>query len=451
MGYLKQKVELYKQQGTEFSSSADLSTVDAFDIKIDHSTQDAKDSFEFKILNSNNKFFDSQRIFEVGDRIKIYIWRNAQTETDPTDLVMDGLITEPPMKISSNGRMLTIKGFSRTDLMFASLVFLNRQDLTLPQIIKLIIDEVNSDNLLQAGSAKKINYVYNGVDQDGNATTDDDTISDTNSSSVTFTEIIQVREIYRKAIELIKKYSSPEYTNDGNYVYYLDPENKFHWGPRNTTVTSTQMTEGDDIEDIEIKISKEDIITAVVVNVGMSPSNRGNTAVAINPSGVTKHGARWKFISKLQNLSESIMTFEEQNNQASFDINKDRFPTSYPYTTHFKSSADFPTNPVLNLPSATAGSTITVDSDDEYDAVIRREAEYIGEQFGNALLEVYANPKFEVTASQPFNKNFGLSNFIPHTISSYNFDEKNLRLGRRVFSVMSTDYVSTEDVEEAGS
>ena len=459
MAYLKQEVLLYKQSGTDFSDTPTTIT-DAYNIKLDMGKADRKDVFKFNIRNPHDKYSTGQRKFEEGDNVKIRMWKNAATyalATSNNRLLFDGIITEPNLKVDTKGHILEMKGSSRTELMFGSLVFVSLQGddaVTLPGVIKHIIDEVNGDNLLGTGSAKKIKYIYLSVDQDGNATTDDDTISNVKSDGTAYTSKVQLREIYRKGIEILKKYSSSEWTADGNYEYYLDQDNYFHWKPKIVTLSDgDSLNEGVNARQISIKVSKADIITGVIINVGMSPSNRGNTIPVINPVAVTQHGAKWKFISRFQNLSETIMSFEEVTNNSSFNTNQDRFPISYGgagYTTAFVSSATFAANSTINLPAATKGSPITVSSDSEYDAVIRREAEFIGQRFGQALLDTWSNPRFEAKVNMPLTNEYTTADLIPHTVESFNFDNKNLRLSFTNHMIWGTESDSLEDETDAG-
>ena len=452
MAYLKQEVLLFKQEANTFATDSTTIT-EAYNIQLETGKSDKKDVFKFKINNPHNKYSTGERKFEVGDNVKIRFWKNASTydtATDTNKTSFDGIITEPPLNISDKGHVLTIKGYSRVDLMFSSLIFVKKDNLTIPQIIKKIIDEVNSDNLIGSGSNKLIKYVYNGLDQDGNAASPN-TITNVDSTGTTFTDIVQIREIYRKGIELIKKYSSPEFTGDGSYEYYLDENNQFHWTFKSiSTTTGSSLTEGTNPQDIDIKISKDDIVNALIINVGMSPSNRGNTIPLLDPSSITKNGAKWKFISKLQNLSETIMSLEETANPDSFDTNQDRFPTVYPYTTNFKSSATFPTSSVLNLPSATKDASIVVNNYKEYDAVIRREAEYQGQIIGQKLLDLWSNPRFQAEVQVKQSSAYTITDLIPHNIPSYNFAEKNLRLQFLNHTIWVTELKSLEDEEDAG-
>jgi len=464
MAYYKQTVLLNKQLGTGYSSSP-ITLSNSYNIQVETGKADKKDVFKFNIVNANNKYFNGENSIEVGDQVRVYFYKNKSTYTSD-DIQIDGTVTEVPFKANSKGRILTVKGYSRIDMMFQALVFVNinndttsdqSKTYTLPEAIANIVGKVNdANNLTAEEDSKKIKFVYYDtdvgkyLDHNGDERTADEvTISRVNSEGTAFSEAVTVREIYRKAIELIKKYSSDEYTNDGAYEYKLSSDNYFYWGPKNETVNTTTLTEGTQPTEIDIKKSKDDIVNTLIINVGKSPSNRGNTVFVTDSSSLTKHGARWRYISKYQNLTEGLMTNEESANRDSFDVNVDRFPSAYPYTTYFKSSADFDASPINNSPAATKGSSITVANDAEYDAVLRREAEEQGRKWGIGLLKLWANPRYEADVVVSNTDNFTTTELIAHTIKSYNFDQKNLRLNFINNSIWKSELKSLEDEEDA--
>jgi len=383
------------------------------------------------------------------------MWKNKASYTT-SDLLIDGVIETVPYKITSKGRILTVKGYSRLELLFNSLIYVNKNidstsPVTLPEVITHIINEVNDTNNITAGSSKQIRYVYNGLDQDGIAASPD-TIVKANSNSVAFTANFNVREIYKRAIELIKKYSGSEFTEDGNYMYWLDSERRFHWTYKTRTpgdglIGDTESTAT--MKDINIKYSKDDLITALILNVGVSPSRTGNTTYAINPESITRYGAKWKYISETQSISETIMQQEEGENSDSFDLNVDRFPSTYPYTTHFTPTDGYSANSAIDLPEATAGLPITVTKDEEYNAVIRKEAEWYGAKWGQRLLNLLANPRLLVESSVSLDTSLSSGDFIPISVPSYNIDNKNMRVTNGQFNFWKTQVGTLEDEEDA--
>ena len=459
MAYFKQTVLLYKQQDDGFAATP-YTISDAYDINVERVLSDRKDTFQFKILNSNNKYFSGSKRFEIGDNIKIYVWANAANYTDPTHLLIDGIITEPPMSITDKGKVLTIKGFSKIDIVFNTLIFMKRDNLTLPLTIKQILDEVNGSSFLRDNSPKKVRYTYLGSDGDtiyneegvvvGTLSGGDSpTIAYADSAGSAFSESINTKEIYRRGSELLRKYSATTYTKDGDYYIWLDVENYFHWQPRLIT-TSTGLVEGTDPQEITVSISKDGIINALIINVGNSPSNKGNTTYAVNPASITQHGAKWKYIPNFRGTGEELMTMEEKTNPASFG-KTDRFPTptSYPYTTtnleFSNGSGDDST-----VADHESGTPVICANDDDYESAIRLESEYVGEQRGQDILSFSANPRWTSEMTLPHTLEYGVTSFIPHTITSYNFVEKNLRCGKLMFGFWTTKLTSEEDVEDAG-
>jgi len=91
MGYFRQIVLLYKKQDDGTFSDTAIEISDAYNFNISTGLADKMDVFSFNLVNSNNRYFSGTSTFEVGDNVKIYMWKNkANYDTD--DLIIDGII-----------------------------------------------------------------------------------------------------------------------------------------------------------------------------------------------------------------------------------------------------------------------------------------------------------------------------------------------------------------------
>jgi len=442
MAYRKQIILLYKQQGDDFSTTP-ITLEDGYDIQVEQNLADKKDVVKFKLMNSNNKYFNSESRIAVGDNIKVYFWENSASYSD-LDLSIDAIISDPPLTVDTKGKIISVTAYSKIGMIFTSLIFIKQDDLTAPNIIVQILKSSNSTNLLGSSSSRKIKFTYVGADGDtiydeedvavGSVIGGDSpSIAYQNGDDVTFTDTFSIREIYRPASWLLKNYSGEDFTNDGAYIMYLDSSNTFYWKPPSRSVTGA-ITEGTNMESGKIKISTDDIINAAILNIGNSPSGRGNTTYVVNPVSLTKHGAKWRYVTQFRGLSEEIMAMEELTNPASFNQG-DKFPTSYPYTT---------------LKMRSEGNVAVVCANDgAYEDIIRDEAKYIGKYMGAKLLALWANPRLEVSAEiRQDLTSYQVGDFIPFTIPSYNLTE-NLRVKKIVHDIWGTNIVGIQDVEDA--
>jgi len=442
MAYRKQEVLLYKQQGDDFSTTP-ITLTDCYDIQVEQNLADKKDVLKFKLMNANNKYFNSDNGISVGDNVKVYLWENSATYSD-LDLAIDAIISDPPISIDTKGKIISVTAYSKIGMIFTSLIFIKQDDLTTPNIIVQILKSSNQTSLLGSSSSRKIRYTYVGSDGDTIYNEEDvavGSIADDDLPSIayqtgdgdTFTKETSVREIYRPASWLLKNYSGDDYTNDGAYIMYLDSSNTFYWKPPARSVTGA-ITEGTNMESATVKISSDDVINAAIINIGNSPSGRGNTTYVVNPVSLTKHGAKWRYITQLRGISEELMTMEEIASPALFNKG-DKFPTSYPYTTQKMRYKD--------------NATVSCANDAAYEDVIREEANYVGKYMGAKLLALWANPRIEISADiRQDLTSYQVGDFIPFTVPSYNVTE-NLRVKKIVHDIWGTNVVGIQDVEDA--
>lgn len=445
MATFYQRVDLFRrnEDGT-FPSTATLQIYDAYNFSLLNGTDNTKDSFTFNLINSNNRYFSGESKIKIGDQIKVFMWKDSASPTEPDDIVFDGIIVRPDQTISTNGKILTIKGISRMDYVFKTIVALNLISKPLPEIITEILKTV-----LQYQTQGNTGFGFKFVWQDneyspdfpnGTPTSRANTITNVKSDGSSFSETYSLSARWDQAITLLKQYSDNSFTVDNGlpYIFWMDNENYIHWTFRDrSTVQSLALEEGTNLTNIKCKW-RQDVVNALILNCGIDPNNNGITTYAADFVSITRNGAKWKFISNTSNIGENLMNDDRVNNPGSFDDDT-WYPSAYPYTTFWEASVNRSATPVM-----TKGSTVTVTSNTEYKNAIRTEATALGKAKGKEILALEKDARFQIAAEVPLNNNVLITGLYSHNIPSYNFNN-NLRVVELSRSFWNYEPDSEED------
>ena len=394
MVYYYSKLELYKRAGDkegDWETTASTYT-NFFGKNIKKSMGTKKDTFKFNLLNNYNKFTTSGLTFEKGDRVKIYQAKNTTTIT-PSDLLIDGVIKSVRSENSTN-KVLTIEGASRTEQFLEALTFVtDSSELTPPEILEKALSFHNNNNK---------NFIITW--SSSNPTTKSD-----GSAFPTYF----VEKFYSPMNLLYEKYSSNEYTKDGNYYYYINDDNELIW--RKKTKDSPTTLEESSCESIKVIDNNDQVINSLIIFCGRSPYGKPIRTYKFDYSSRAKNGAKWKYITKTNTLASDLMKAEKEANPSSFDDSGDRFPNSYPYTTKWG---------------------VTCNSDDDYEKAIIDEATRKGKEEGLAYLQGINQSRLKITVQLPFTNVYTLSTNVACNFPSYDLNGEILR----VTDIQYTDY-----------
>jgi hypothetical protein len=141
------------------------------------------------------------------------------------------------------------------------------------------------------------------------------------------------------AFDVIHDLSRTEYTGDiVEYYSYIKPigekRYKLIWEPKTQTIDKN-LVEGTDFDFIEFNNDKAEIVSAAIIVCGRDANNH---AIRQMVYGDFKQGSRTKrFTSSITN---DLFLYETSNNPADFDLNVDKFPQGFPYTTATEVSQD---------------------------------------------------------------------------------------------------------------
>lgn len=422
MGTLKWQVELYKKGEAkvvgDWTGGVDLITT-AYGIQATIGLAEKKDTFQFNIINNNKKFSNK---FDIGDNVKIYSIRNGITTS-----VIDGIINEPPQTVDDGGRILLIKGTSRTEYLLSAIMYQPIKGPLKPnEIVGKVIDQVNSLNALGKTGLQITKGKIVSSKSDGSAFNPVTTIDIRNLS----------------ANQVLKRYSSDQYTKDKSYIYWIDFNNVFNWTYRTSTINasitegSVATIEGSKIGPTQIKTNFPlDVINSVIISMGKTPRGRSIRVPDWDFVSVHKHGLRRKMITDFNNRGEELMKAEEEANSSNFDTKKNRFPLSYNTTDGIN-----PSNGYITKWGATATD------DESYEDAFQIKLKDEGKVHAKEVLGLFSKPRLKVQIEMPRNGGFNIGDFISVTSASNNLTSKNLRLTELTFSDSNTNLVLEEDI-----
>jgi len=423
MSYVKGEIRVYKKTGEQVWSSS-YTTYNVSSQDVTKSIEVDKDSFRFELPNVNGEHDDS---FAVNDRVEVYFWRNAESATS-NDLVIDGLIETIKYQINASQRRIVIKGNNRAKELLNSLVFIDEEETTVDQIIQDIVDYVNNNN--QAGSSSNQHFIDTNIQ----ATQSDGSAFPTKNFS----------SPYKRAYDLIEQFSGDEYTEDGQYLFYIDKNNVLQWLSKPSTVNATAIQEGVNCRNIDIDRGVFEVINAVIADVGRDPYEHGNHILQINPTSIIADGAKWKFLD-YSSISEDLVNAEVKANPGSFDKTggsedspTSNFPNGYNYTMQFNEIDE----------GQDTGSKWVVSSDSEYNNAIRVRAKYDGRKKAAEFLKNRGSVRWKGKIELNGTTDYTRGEFIDFTSTSIGLTNFQLRVKNITHRLSKNGWITTLDVIE---
>lgn len=414
MSYIISKLELYKRLDSgEGSWSDDAQVIDQFFGKIIRKASgNKKDTFKFNILNSYNKLYSSGAVFEKGDRIKIY--QSANKETFGTeDMLIDGVITSIKND-NSTTKILTLNGFSRTEQFLEGVTFVTN---SIEQSPATILQEA-----LNFHNRNNKNFTITWADGTGTAPANPSTKEDLSAFPTYLVE-----DFYKPMFQLFEKYSSNQYTEDGQYYYYVNDDNELVWDKKKSTSDGT-LTE-DECEVVNINDNSDTVINSIVINCGRAPDGSPVRAYYYDHSSRAKNGAKWKYMTMQNNTVNDLINAEKTENGIGFDVAKYNYPqgSEYPFTTRWG---------------------VTVSSDSDWNTAIKTKAKDEGLKYGKSYADGINQSRLSVTAQLQFTTNYSLMQVLSCTFPSHGVTGKNLRITDIQYTDYNTILTLLEDIEE---
>lgn len=422
------KIELRRYAKTADQTWSDsYSTFTITNLSASESIETNKDGFRLTMNNPNSVM---SSFFGYDDRIQIYAYTGASATAN--DLLFDGLISEVRWELESGGRRMSVIGFNLTQELLGSLVSVREmsESFNASDIIEQVLNTVNNNNAATVGDERYIEF-------------DNSSVAQTKEDSSAFPNKTFVMT-YKPAYDVIRQFSDDEYTEDGQYIFYFDKNNKFYWRKKTAlTYDGLDLDEGVNIESLSIERGKFDVFNSLIVNTGKDAYGNGNHVLQINTVSILELGAKWKYLDR-STISERIFDAERTANPASFNTDAqgnftdDLFPISYNYDMEFQWDSDGDGIPDTN----------TVTSDAEFNQAIRQEAKRKGREEAISFLTLHGDAIYRGSIQINGSLSYTLGKVVKVTSASVGLTDKNLRIDDISHSFSKRGWKTTINVQE---
>lgn len=427
----KCEIRVYKKLNEEnWSDEYTSYTISSLDLA--ENIEVSRDMFKFSFFNINSKYSNA---FSIDDKVMVYLYYGSSPQEQ--DLVFDGLITEIDMDLSSEGRIINVTGANRTNELLSSLVLINftNNSKKVYEVIQEIINQVNNNN--QASSTSHPRHIF----------FDNTTLVQTKRNGSSFSNKNFLIN-YKTAYGAIQQFSDNEYTDDGQYVFWIDNKNYFHWTYKSILVPSGyNFEEGDNIIRISIQKGTWEVFNCVIVDVGKDCYGNGNHILQINTVSIIKTGSKWKFLDR-STLSPTLINEQWKADKSKWDndtgsdgllIRKSNFPNTYPFTMTFN---------YLDNSYNEASYKWQVSSSSQFNEAIRKRAKYEGKKIGKDFLnrkgEISYKAKLEIPGTLNFEKGL-LCNII---CPSFNLFLEKLRINEVSHTFNKNGWITSLALQE---
>jgi len=266
---------------------------------------DGKDTFSFKMTNHNGAL-DSY--WNMGDKVTIYYTTNTSTITSD-HIIMRGIVTNVPGEKKGNSDFIRVEGANYTESLMSALAFYHPPSaVTVDSFLAAIVNSVAiyNDNFKvewhSSNPTKKIDGATNFP------TTEE-------------------KWNYKSVLKALEKYSGDSQTQDGNYYYYIDSDNKLVWAPKTDSIDYDFDDSTDSHTSLKTKNDTKGVVNFIIAKGGLDPAGNTITVRRDNAISRAKHGFKYKLLVSEKNQAKNL--YEEDfppNSNTSYTS------ASYPFT-----------------------------------------------------------------------------------------------------------------------
>lgn len=407
------KIELYSRKANSDYEWESIPTVltSYYDPLLNVSIGDGKDTFSFKVVNTNG---DYDNFFRVGDKVKIYRAYNTTT-IDSSNLLMDGIIKALPVESDGTKDILRVEGANYTEMLMNAITFVSADGLTIPEFLAQALTVVNNFNT-------NFSIGWSGTNPS------------LKRDNVTAFPVVTERWNYKSILKLLEKYSSDKFTNDGNYYFYINNANELVWTPRSSLSVATFNDSTDEYQKLSIKKDISGVVNFVIAKGQLSPGGRIISVKVDDPASRAKNGFKPKVIVSEANKVNELLQRDGVNTNSN-----NRFPS------------DFSSPFVTTWVSSITGSTITCNSEDEYDDAIVSEVKFHLKAEARAYIDERKDGKKMIDITFNPNKDWGMGDVINVTIPRAEKSNNPMRIASVQYSTTSDTFSLEEDEGTVGS
>jgi len=407
--YVTWKIERYPFTNNTWSTTPEVLT-DYYDVQTSSKIGDTVDTFSFKINNFNNEF---DNYFNVSDKLLISRVVNSSTIAG-SDLLVTGIVKAVPNQETGSQDFIRVEGVNFSESLARALVFVDGNSLTIPYFIKQALDHVASYN-----DNFKVEWHPDNkyVKTDGTAF-----------------PVVTEKWYNKSLLKLLEKYSSKLITEDVNYYWYVDKDNKLVWIARQTIVKNSFDVSTDTYKSIKTKKDTNDVYNFIIMKGGSTPAGIAISTRVVNNISMAKHGFKPKIIV-------STAGYAKTNISKDLGVDSsDTYPSSYPFTTKWVSSITS-----ADAPVATKDSAITVTTPAQYNEAIKREVKFLLEDEAKRFLDIRGKGKLMCEIGFEVGKNWAVGDVISVTIPSIGKSNNPMRVSEAQYHTDSDTYTLIED------
>lgn len=265
---------------------------------------------EHKVVNADSAYYDAESAFDnvltnvlgiettvnLGKRIgsftvKLANYKNASAEFDYKDFFNYNDIMS--IKLGANGtNNLVMKGFLENweyqITPKVSLLTLSGVDISRKLLDSVYVGTANSNDDTPVSS------VITNIINDRNDYLREN-VTTNNVATTSYTGYGTLRFNYKQVWEIISKLSTNEYTQMGNFHFWVDEDYDLHWEPISFDTYDTQLTEGVNILNYKVTKSKLGVKNFIVVDAGLDLNGHAIYTYAIDYTAVAENNG--EFIS----------------------------------------------------------------------------------------------------------------------------------------------------------
>jgi hypothetical protein len=418
MSYVQWKIVHYPSNTNGIGwQSTGTEITDVYNVDIQVARGDKKDTFKFTVDNSYGRF---NNFFKPNDKVEIFRVLNT-TVIGSNDIIMSGVVRDIPTESSGKKDEISISGYNFSEAASTGIVFIDPRDKDPMEIIQMALTSLEVEN-----TNFKITWdsVNNPVVKSDNITP--------------FPKITQ-KYFYKPLSKVLDDMTSGAYTADGEYTWWIDKNNKLQ--VRSVSGGSFfEYNSSTDIETVSIKEKRDTskVKNFIILKGGTSPDGKPIQVVMRDYTSISKNGMKFQFGVSSARYAESLNQ-QDVGGQTSTN----RFPTSYPFTTTWAASF----TEVVEGVSVTANSTITVNNNTQYNAVVKKEAETRLRNDARAVIDNTKYGKLQVDIGSTAGKrSWTLGDRVSVTIPRLGISNKILRVSEIQFGTVQDNFSLEEDV-----
>lgn len=235
----------------------------------------------FQVQNMNNKWTSATADlkFHIDDSVMVYLGYLGTG----SNIIFPGFVNEITQSNDIQSQLIKV---SLVDKLERMLSMMDAKDYgtgsTASQILIDVITRING---------------YRKSDGMGNYS--EPAIGTGQIQSTTFTNFTYAYN-YKTVTDILKELSSNDYTNNGQYIYYIDMANNLVFKPR-PGATSLAVHEYQ-FSKFDADFGVFDVVNAIIVNCGKDNNGKTVLAMGVNYASVTDIGFRWKYY--VQNFTD---------------------------------------------------------------------------------------------------------------------------------------------------